>query len=135
VELLRRSALTANELATQVGVTHDAVRGHLAALLHAGLVRQGGLRRGGSRPAMGYELVPRTDAVPSRAYIPFVAHPLRALSARMPQPELDELEVPVEECCERGERPAVLLQGRPELRCGRRGARRRDGRSAPTAHE
>ena len=91
VELLRRSALTANELAARLGVTHNAVRGHLAALLHAGLVRQKGLRRGGTRPAMVYELVPATESALSRAYIPFVAHLLRALGERMPQPALDEL--------------------------------------------
>ena len=91
LELLRRSALTASELAARLGVTHNAVRGHLAALLNAGLVRERGLRRGSSRPAMVYELVPATEAALSRAYIPFVAHLLRALAERMSQRELDEL--------------------------------------------
>jgi predicted ArsR family transcriptional regulator len=91
IDLLRRSALTANEMAMHLGVTHNAVRGHLAALLRAGFIREQGLRRGASRPAMVYELVPETAASFSRAYIPFVAHLLKALPERMPQPELEDL--------------------------------------------
>ena len=39
VTLLRQSGLTANEIAAHLGLTHNAVRGHLAALLREGLVR------------------------------------------------------------------------------------------------
>jgi len=91
VDLLRRSALTAKEIATELGLTHNAVRGHLAALQRDNLVREGSLRRGGTRPAMVYELVPRADSVLSHAYIPFVAQLLRVLGERMSRGELDEL--------------------------------------------
>jgi len=91
VELLRRSALSANEIATQLGVTHNAVRSHLAPLLRAGLVREGGMRPSSSRPAVVYELAPRADSVLSHAYIPFVAHLLRALGERLSEDELHEL--------------------------------------------
>lgn len=91
VTLLRRSGLTANELAAHLGLTHNAVRGHLAALLREGLVREGGRQRGVSRPAVVYEIVPDAEAVFSRAYIPFVAHLLRVLRERVPQRELDEI--------------------------------------------
>jgi predicted ArsR family transcriptional regulator len=91
VELLRRSALSANEIAARLGITHNAVRGHLAALRRSGLVREGGLQRGTSRPAVVYELVPRAESVFSGAYVPFVAHLLRALGERMSSAELHEL--------------------------------------------
>jgi predicted ArsR family transcriptional regulator len=39
VDLLRRSSLTANEIARQLGLTHNAVRDHLAALLREGVVQ------------------------------------------------------------------------------------------------
>jgi predicted ArsR family transcriptional regulator len=91
VTLLRRSGLTANEIAAYLGLTHNAVRGHLAALQRDGLVREGGRQRGVSRPAVVFEIVPDAEAVFSRAYIPFVAHLLRVLRERVPQEELGEI--------------------------------------------
>jgi predicted ArsR family transcriptional regulator len=67
------------------------VRGHLAVLQREGLVREAGLQRGVSRPAVLYEVVPDAEAVFSRAYIPFVGHLLGVLQERVPQRELDEI--------------------------------------------
>lgn len=75
----------------KLGLTHNAVRGHLAVLLRDNLVREGSMRPSATRPAVEYELVPRADSVLSTAYIPFVAQLLRVLGERMPQAELDEL--------------------------------------------
>jgi predicted ArsR family transcriptional regulator len=91
LDLLRRSPLTAKEIALELTLTHNAVRGHLAALQRDNLVREGSLRRSGTRPAVVYELVPRADAILSHAYIPFVAQLLRVLGERMTKSELDEL--------------------------------------------
>jgi predicted ArsR family transcriptional regulator len=91
VDLLRRSSLTANEIARQLGLTHNAVRDHLAALLREGVVQEAGRQRGVSRPAVVYGIVPDAEAVFSKAYIPFVAHLLRVLRERLPQRELDEI--------------------------------------------
>ena len=91
VELLRRSSLSAKELADSLGVTHNAVRAHLAALVRSGLVREGGRRPGPSRPTVLYELAPRADSALSQAYVPFVAHLLRALGERMSSDELHGL--------------------------------------------
>lgn len=91
LDLLRRSALTAKELATRLGLTHNAVRGHLTALQRDNFIREGSLRRSGTRPAVAYELVPRADSVLSRAYVPFIAQLLRVLGERMSKGELDEL--------------------------------------------
>ena len=91
IELLRRSDLTANEIAARLELTHNAVRGHLSALQHEGLIREGGSRRSGTRPAVVYALVPEAEAVFSRAYVPFVAHLVRILQERLDQKELDEV--------------------------------------------
>jgi predicted ArsR family transcriptional regulator len=91
VTLLRRSGLTASEIGAHLGLTHNAVRGHLAALQREGLVREAGRQRGVSRPAVVYEIVPEAEAIFSRAYIPFVAHLLRVLRERVPPAELDEI--------------------------------------------
>src|SRR4051812_39264794 len=91
VDLLRRSSLSANEIAARLGLTHNAVRSHLSALRRSGVVREGEMRRGPSRPTVLYELVPRAESIFSRAYVPFVAHLLRALGEQMSREQLDEL--------------------------------------------
>jgi predicted ArsR family transcriptional regulator len=89
IEVLRRSELTANEVAARLGLTHNAVRGHLAALQHEGLIHQTGSRRSGTRPAVVYALAPEAEAIFSRAYVPFVAHLVRVLQERLDQKDLD----------------------------------------------
>jgi predicted ArsR family transcriptional regulator len=91
VDLLRRSPMTANEIAAELALTHNAVRGHLTTLERDGFVRAAGLRRSGTRPAVVYQLVPRADSLLSKAYIPFVAQLLRVLGERMSKTELDDL--------------------------------------------
>jgi predicted ArsR family transcriptional regulator len=91
VNLLRQSGLTANEIAARLGLTHNAIRGHLGALQREGLIREAGWQRGVSRPAVIYEVVPEAEAVFSKAYIPFVAQLVRVLRERVRQEELDEM--------------------------------------------
>jgi predicted ArsR family transcriptional regulator len=91
INLLRRSPLTANELALRLGLTHNAVRGHLGALQHEGFIREGGPRRGKTRPAVVYELVPDAEAGLSSAYIPFVAQLVRILQEQLRPAKLDEI--------------------------------------------
>jgi predicted ArsR family transcriptional regulator len=89
IDLLRRSDRTASEIATQLQLTHNGVRRHLAALLREGLVREGGSRRSGTRPAVVYALGLEAETIFSRAYIPFVAHLVRILQQQLGQAELD----------------------------------------------
>ena len=91
IDLLRRSGLTANELAAGLGLTHNAVRGHLMALQHEGFVREAGSRRGKTRPAAVYELVPDAEAGLSSAYIPFVAQLVRVLQEQLQPAKLEEI--------------------------------------------
>src|SRR5437868_2084209 len=89
--LLRKSALTANEIAAHLGLTHNAIRGHLATLQRDGVIREAGWQRGISRPAVMYEVVPEAETIFSKAYIPFVAHLMRVLQEQLPQEELDQI--------------------------------------------
>jgi predicted ArsR family transcriptional regulator len=89
--LLRKSALTANEIAAQLGLTHNAIRSHLTILQRDGVVREAGWQRGPSRPAVMYEVVPEAEASLSKAYIPFVAHLMRVLQEEIRQDELDHI--------------------------------------------
>jgi predicted ArsR family transcriptional regulator len=91
IDLIRRSPTTVTEIAAHLGLTYNAVKGHLTALERDGLVRSGGVRRGGTRPSVMYELAPGVDDVLSRAYMPFASHLVRSLSERLAEPDLDEV--------------------------------------------
>jgi predicted ArsR family transcriptional regulator len=91
IELIRRSPTTVTDIAARLGLTYNAVRSHLSALERDGLVRTGGVRRGGTKPAVVYELAPGADDALSRAYLPFASHLVRALTERLPEPELDAI--------------------------------------------
>lgn len=87
--LLRKSGLTANEIAARLGHTHNAVRAQLAMLQRDGLVHEGGMQKSGTRPAVIYELSPAADFILSRAYIPFVTHLVHVLGEQMSPRKLD----------------------------------------------
>ncbi len=90
IEILRRSPATATEIAADLQLTYNAVRSHLGALHRDGLVQTGGMQRGGTRPAVLYELAPGVDEALSRAYVPFVTQLLQELGARLSKSELDD---------------------------------------------
>src|SRR4051794_37947022 len=91
IDLIRRSPTTVTEIAAQLELTYNAVRGHLTALERDGLVRSGGVRKGETRPSAIYELAPGVDDALSRAYMPFASHLVRSLSERFPERQLDEI--------------------------------------------
>ncbi len=91
IDLLRRGPATATEIAATIELTYNAVRSHLHALERDGLVRPSSLQRGGTKPAVLYELAPGVEEALSRAYVPFTTHVLRELGERLPASELDEL--------------------------------------------
>ncbi len=90
IDILRRAPGTATEIAASLQLTYNAVRSHLGALHRDGLVQTGGMQRGGTRPAVLYELAPGVDEALSRAYVPFVTQVLRELGARLSKNELDD---------------------------------------------
>jgi predicted ArsR family transcriptional regulator len=89
VELLRRDALTIDEIATAIGVTRTAVRAQLGALQQHGDVEQRGLRRGPSKPARIYGVTAEAELLLSRAYVPILTQLLHVLTNRMPRREFD----------------------------------------------
>ena len=91
VGLLRRSALTAKEIAGRLGLTHNAVRVQLTALQRDDLVREGGLQSSATRPAVVYELAPAAEVMLSRAYIPFLTHLVHVLGEQLSPEQLEEV--------------------------------------------
>ena len=91
IDFLRRGPATPTEIAKHLGFTYNAVRMHLVSLVRDGLLRPVGVRRGGTRPSMLYEVTPALDDLLSRAYTPFLSNLVRALSERLPETQLDEI--------------------------------------------
>ena len=87
VDVVRRSAATATEIADQLGMTYHAVRPHLLALQRDGLLRAAG-SRGSTRPATIYEVGPEVAASLSQAYVPYASHLTGVLSERLPKRQL-----------------------------------------------
>ena len=91
VELLRREAMTIDEIANAVGLTRSAVRAQLATLEKDGAVEQRGVRRGTSKPARTYGVTTEAELLLSRAYIPILTQLLHVLTDRMPRREFDAI--------------------------------------------
>lgn len=85
VTLLRRGHRTVDELAQALALTNNAIRAHLAALERDGLVRQGGLRRGGGKPSFTYELTPEAERLFPKAYGVLLQQLLEVLAERLPR--------------------------------------------------
>lgn len=111
LELLLRSDHTVQEIADEIGVSANAIRGHLSVLERDGLVVQRDLRRHtGGKPAAVYALSRDADELFPKAYA-FVLEGLLSV--------LDEQEGPdrvQETLAEVGARAAVPSEGSPEER-------------------
>lgn len=78
--LVRRSACSIPDLAAAVGISENAVRGHVAALERDGMIRQVGVRRStGGKPARLYGLTPEAEELFPKAYTLVFTELVRAL--------------------------------------------------------
>ena len=68
LRLARGRSVSINDLAAGVGITDNAVRGHVAALERDGLVRARSQRPTGGKPARLYELTPEAEELFPKAY-------------------------------------------------------------------
>jgi predicted ArsR family transcriptional regulator len=91
VVLLGRAPRTVEELATELGVTDNAVRTHLSSLERDGLVRQNGLRRSGGKPAFVFDVTPTAEQLFPKAYGPVLGQVLDVLGQRMPADAVEAL--------------------------------------------
>src|SRR5262245_23268646 len=89
VSLLRLGRRTVDELGGTLGLTDNAVRGHLAALERDGLIRQTGTRRGLGKPAFAYDLTPDAERLFPKAYGPLLRGLLDVLAERLTPEELE----------------------------------------------
>ena len=93
IGLLRRGERTVEELASELGVTDNAVRAQLQVLEREGLVHQSRVRHTGAvgKPATMYAVPERAEAYLSAAHAPLLAALLAALEWRLNERELEAL--------------------------------------------
>ena len=91
VTLLRRSSHTVDELASELDLTDNAVRAHLATLERDGIVQQRGARRGSGKPAYVYELAPAAEQLFPKAYAPVLDQLLEVLSEQLSPERVETL--------------------------------------------
>jgi predicted ArsR family transcriptional regulator len=82
IALLRRRGYTVEELAQALDLTDNAIRAQLTTLERDGLVRQHGVRRSGSRPAVIYRLTQQAEKIFPKAYEPSLRHLVSILLER-----------------------------------------------------
>jgi predicted ArsR family transcriptional regulator len=91
VAILQRGPLTADEMASQLGLTAAAVRAHLTAMQRDGMVRRAGQRPGTTRPSQVFELTPEVEQLLSGAYIPLLIELVRRSASRLETKQFREL--------------------------------------------
>ena len=91
VTLLRAGALTADDIATKLGLTRSAVRIQIAAMERDGVVRKVGKRPGTTRPSHLFELTPEVEQFLSKAYVPVLSHLVDVFAASLPAEQVETL--------------------------------------------
>lgn len=91
VALLRSGGLTADDVATRLGLTRSAIRAQVTAMERDGVVRRAGQRPGTTRPSHVFELTPEVEQLLSSAYIPLLTQLIAVFAEGLPTPQLEAL--------------------------------------------
>jgi predicted ArsR family transcriptional regulator len=91
VQLLRGGGLAVDEIAAQLGLSHNAVRVQLTSMERDGLVHHARSERRTTRPSHIFELTDDTRQGLSRAYIPFLTHLIGVIAGRQAPKEVAAL--------------------------------------------
>jgi predicted ArsR family transcriptional regulator len=91
VALLRRGALTADDIASELRVTRSAIRAQITGMERDGVVRRAGQRPGTTRPSHVFVLTPEVEQLLSTAYIPLLTQVVDVFAAGLPSDQLETL--------------------------------------------
>ena len=91
VSLLRRGALTADDIASELRVTRSAIRAQITGMERDGVVRRAGHRPGTTRPSQVFELTPEVEQLLSSAYIPLLTQLVEVFAASLPAAQLEAM--------------------------------------------
>ena len=86
--LLRQSDRTVDDLATELGLTDNAVRAHLVSLERDGFIRQAGVRAGARRPHVLYTVTGAVEHIFPKSYGRLLDLMLSAIGRRLAPREL-----------------------------------------------
>jgi predicted ArsR family transcriptional regulator len=91
VELLRAGGMTVDEIAAQLGLSHNAVRVQLTSMQRDGLVHHARSERRTTRPSHIFELTHDARQWLSKAYVPFLTHLVGSIAQRHAPKEVASL--------------------------------------------
>ena len=91
VTLLRRGALTVDDIASELRVTRSAIRAQITGMERDGVVRRAGQRPGTTRPSHVFELTPEVEQLLSSAYIPLLSQLVDVFAAGLPADQLETM--------------------------------------------
>jgi predicted ArsR family transcriptional regulator len=91
VALLRGGGLTADDIASRLGLTQSAVRVQTTAMERDGLVTRAGKRPGTTRPSHVFELTPEVEQLLSKAYVPLLTQLVQIFADGLPAGQVDTL--------------------------------------------
>lgn len=91
VSLLQAGGLTADDIASRLGLTRSAIRVQTTAMERDGLIRRVGRRPGTTRPSHIFELTPEVEQLLSKAYIPLLTQLVAAFGAALPPGQVQAL--------------------------------------------
>jgi predicted ArsR family transcriptional regulator len=91
VVILQRGGLTVEKIASQLGLTPNAVRAQLTAMERDGVAHRARRVPGTTRPSYVYELTPEVEQLLSRAYLPLLTHLVDAFAEQLPGEQVDAL--------------------------------------------
>ena len=91
VSLLTRGALTADDIASELGVTQSAIRAQITGMERDGVLRRAGQRPGTTRPSQVFELTPEVEQLLSSAYIPLLTQLVEVFAAALPADQLKNM--------------------------------------------
>ncbi|HEX2310288.1 MAG TPA: hypothetical protein VHH91_06180 [Vicinamibacterales bacterium] len=83
--------MTADEIASKLGLTRSAIRAQMVGMERDGAVRRAGQRPGTTRPSHVFELTPEIEQLLSSAYIPLLTHLVGVFAEGLPAHQLESL--------------------------------------------
>ena len=91
VTLLQRGGLTVDDIASELGLTSNAVRAQLTAMERDGVVQRVGRRPGTTRPFHVFQLTPEVEQLLSQAYLPLLRQLVQVFANALPEKQVHAL--------------------------------------------
>jgi predicted ArsR family transcriptional regulator len=91
VTLLQRGGSTVDDIASELGLTANAVRAQITAMERDGVVRRAGRRPGTTRPFHIFHLTPEVEQLLSQAYVPLLTQLVQVFASALPAEQVDAL--------------------------------------------